>query len=157
MSNPYIQLLAAVAERVRASERIGQAPVVPVFIEEDEPDETRPAQGDSLSDRVESSLAKLGVTLIVFLDSVTATPEGGDELEIAIQVVERVEINRHSSGTQKACWAVLMAARAQLQDWAPEPEGLWSAFVFTGTKTVSSGAQLIRESRFTTRGFLCTE
>lgn len=157
MSNPYIQLLAATATQIRASDFLGGPPVVPVFIEEDEPDADRPAQGDSLTERIEASLAKLGVAVIVFLDTVSATPEGGDELQIAVQVVERVEINRHSTGTRKACWSVLMAARAQLQDWAPEPEGLWSPFVFAGTTTVASGVQLIRESRFTTRGFLCTE
>ena len=152
--NPYLDLLNAVVDRVRAADVCSTPPAIPAFPEESEPNENRPGQGDNLEDRISIALGKSGIVLIVYIEGVDATEEDGDALEIRVQVVEETIKNRHPSGSQKTCWNVLIGLRAQLQNWAPEPEGSWMPFQFLGFVSVQKSNPLIREIRFRTLGYL---
>ena len=157
MSNPYVQLLQAVVDRVRKSDFITNPPAILVVPEEDEPSDDRPGQGDSIADRVEFALERAGIAVIVYIENGDATSEGGDKIDLRVQVAERPINNRHQSGTQKPCWEVLFSVRAQLENWAPEPEGSWAPFLFLGFTTITKGNDLVREVQFQTLGFLTAD
>lgn len=154
MSNHFHQLLHLVVDRLRETEFIKEPPAILVVPEEDEPSEDRPGQGDSLSDQVDGALARIGAGIIVYIESVDITNQGADEVEIRVQVVENVTINRHSRGSRKTCWNLLVASRNALDGFQHAEHQEWAPLQFLGIQTVQKDTPLIREVRFVSRSFV---
>lgn len=154
--SPYAQLLSIVVQRLRAAEFIGDPPAVPVFAEWEEPDEDYPGTGSDLTAQVDTALAKAGLAVIVYIDSVDVTEQSADLLDLRIQVVENIVNNRHETGTQKASINVTHACRSALENWQNTDHKEWSPLQFAGISTLSKGPIMIREARFNTQTLMST-
>lgn len=153
---PYISILSAVVEHLRISEPFNVPPAVLVLPEADEPDETRPGQGDAVSDQVNTALEKAGVAVVVYLGEITATEQNADLVTIHVQVVEQVENNRSQTGANKPNLLLIHAARSALEGKSFETTPEWTPLIFIGIETISVGGAIIREVNFQTATFMST-
>ncbi len=147
---PYLQLLHAIVDRLRAEDPFATPPAVLVMPEADEPDPERPGQGDSLSDAVEAALAKVGVAVVVYIEDVEITDDGCDRVGVRVQVIEHTVNNRHERGSQKPNLTLAHFARSLLENWQSAERPEWTPLLFEGLDTITKGIVLIRELRFTT-------
>jgi hypothetical protein len=150
VSTPYIKILNAIVDHLRVSEPFNVPPTVLVLPEADEPSDDRPGQGDSVSDMVNTALERAGVSVVVYLGEITATEQSADLVTIHVQVVELVENNRSTSGSNKPNLQLIHAARSALegQQFASTPE--WTELAFIGIETISVSGVIIREVKFQT-------
>jgi len=153
---PYAQLVSQIVDRLRAAEGIVDPPVVPVFAEWEEPDETLPGSGSDLTAQVETALARAGIAVIVYVEGVSLTEQNADLVEVRVQVVENIVNNRHETGTQKASINVTHACRSALENWQNADHKEWTPLLFAGISTLSKGPIMIREARFTTSTLMST-
>lgn len=151
---PYSTLLFSVVTALRASDYFAGPPCVLVTPESDEPDVTTPGDGHFLSDRVDSALSKAGVAVVVYLQSVTVTEEIFDQVEIRVQVIENVIVNRSQSGTKKPSLNLAHCARSVLSGWQESVNSVWTPLIFEGLDTPNKGATMIREVSFSTTTFM---
>lgn len=154
---PYLELLHSIVDRLREQDDFSGPPAVLVLPEADEPDPSRPGQGDALTDQIEGALGRAGTAVIVYVESVDVTEVGADLVQIRVQVVENIVNNRSQSGTQKPSLQLIHAARSALDGWQESEDSVWSPLAYNGFLTPSKGPIMIREARFETQTFMTVD